>query len=86
MGRLITLPDGRRARTHAAAENVDEAEEELDVIEPETEEDAVTRMLDGDVQYAEIVRRLMADFRISEATAKRRIRDVRAERIAAASG
>lgn len=84
-GRVITLPDGRRARAHAAEDVDDEVDVDLD-DESETEEEAVARMLDDDVQYAEIVRCLRADFRVSEATAKRRIRDVRAERIAAASG
>ncbi|MEU5945151.1 hypothetical protein ABZ793_06260 [Micromonospora sp. NPDC047465] len=89
-GRLITLPDGRRVRSTAPAALVDE-ELDLDLDgaqdeeEPATIEDVVGTMLDRGHPYAEIVRAIMEEFEVSEATAKRRIRDVRAERIAAAS-
>lgn len=53
--------------------------------EPATIEEVVGAMLDRGHPYAEIVRSIMDEFEVSEATAKRRIRDVRAERIAAAS-
>ncbi|MEU4777454.1 hypothetical protein [Micromonospora sp. NPDC023633] len=90
-GRLITLPDGRRVRSIApAAVPVDE-EEDLDLDgaqdeeEPATIEDVIGTMLDRGHPYATVVRHVMDEFEVSEATAKRRIRDVRAERIAAAS-
>ncbi|MFF0721360.1 hypothetical protein [Micromonospora sp. NPDC003816] len=84
-GRIVER-DGRRVR---AAEPAQERDEELDLElvdeEPATPEDVIGRMLDRGHPYAEIVRQVMDEFEVSEATAKRRIRDVRAERIAAAS-
>ncbi|RLK13341.1 hypothetical protein DER29_4359 [Micromonospora sp. M71_S20] len=89
-GRLITLPDGRRVRSTAPTAPVDEEldldlDGDQDKEEPATIEDVIGTMLDRGHQYAEIVRHVMEEFEVSEATAKRRIRDVRAERIAAAS-
>ncbi|TDC42101.1 hypothetical protein [Micromonospora sp. KC213] len=89
-GRIVEV-GGRRVR---AAETrlleVRDAEVDLDLDgtepeEPETIEDVIGTMLDRGHAYAEIVRLVMEEFEVSEATAKRRIRDVRAERIAAAS-
>jgi hypothetical protein len=82
-GRIATVA-GKRVRViEGTAEPVDE---EVDVAldddedERETEEDVVDRLDRRGVQYHEIVSTLMADFRISESTAKRRIRDARAAR------
>ncbi|MEV6693354.1 hypothetical protein AB0M35_17980 [Micromonospora sp. NPDC051196] len=84
-GRIVER-DGRRVRAAGPPPDRDEAVH-LDLVdeEPETIEDAIGRMLDRGCPYAEIVRQVMDEFEVSEATAKRRIRDVRAERIAAAS-
>ncbi|WP_320067852.1 hypothetical protein [Micromonospora sp. RTGN7] len=77
-GRIATV-GGRRVRV------VDDVDDLDDVDEPQTIEDAVAELLDDGVAYSRIVDTLVTDWHVSEATAKRRIRDVRAERIAAAS-
>jgi hypothetical protein len=84
-GRIIEQ-DGRRVRAAGPPPERDE-ELDLDLVdeEPETAEDVIGRMLDRGHPYVEIVRAVMDEFEVSEATAKRRIRDVRAERIAQAS-
>ncbi|GIJ42631.1 hypothetical protein Vwe01_59560 [Micromonospora andamanensis] len=84
-GRIVER-DGRRVRATAPPPNRDD-EVDLDLVdeEPESIEDAVGRMLDQGHPYMEIVRQVMDEFDVSEATAKRAIRDVRAERIAQAS-
>ncbi|MCX4470433.1 PqqD family protein [Micromonospora sp. NBC_01655] len=83
---------GRRIRVYGPAPTAGrEADVDLDQDdeeeedEPETIEAVIGKMLDRGHQYAEIVRHVMEEFEVSEATAKRRIREVRAERIAAAS-
>ncbi|WP_036374345.1 PqqD family protein [Micromonospora sp. ATCC 39149] len=92
-GRIVEV-GGRRVRTADGPEPTrdtdvdldldgDDAEDEED--EAESIEDVIGKMLDRGHPYAEIVRSIMEEFEVSEATAKRRIRDVRAERIAAAS-
>lgn len=70
---------GRRVRVYYKEEG-DGGEVDLDLggDEPETLEEAVARLDRQGVAYAEIVRRVMADYGVSESTAKRRIRDVRA--------
>ena len=82
-GRIIER-DGRRVRAAEPAGDADE-DVESEPEEPATIEEVVGMMLDRGHPYAEIVRSIMEEFEVSEATAKRRIRDVRAERIAAAS-
>lgn len=79
-GRIVER-GGRRVRVAAppADDDVDLALDD----EPETLEEAVARLDAEGVPYAEIVRRVMADFRVSESTAKRRIRDSREARSAA---
>ncbi|MFI6160407.1 hypothetical protein ACIA59_10705 [Micromonospora haikouensis] len=91
-GRIVEV-GGRRVRATDAPRPDRDADVDLDLEdddegeqdEPETIEDVIGKMLDRGHQYAEIVRQVMDEFEVSEATAKRRIRDVRAERIAAAS-
>ncbi|WP_416902777.1 hypothetical protein [Micromonospora echinospora] len=86
-GRIVNI-GGRRVRVYdqpAADGEVDVALDDDEADEEETIEDVIAGMLDRGHQYAEIVRHVMEEFEVSEATAKRRIRDVRAERIAAAS-
>ena len=81
-GRIVER-GGRRVRVDG--EPRDEALD-LDLDgddEPESLEDAVDRMDRQGVAYAEIVRRVMAAYRVSESTAKRRIRDSREARTAA---
>lgn len=87
-GRIVEV-GGRRVRAGGPAPRdpvVDVALDEDDEPEeePATIEEVVATMLDRGHPYAEIVRHVMDEFEVSEATAKRRIRDVRAERIAAA--
>ncbi|MFI6228862.1 hypothetical protein ACIBCR_16285 [Micromonospora echinospora] len=88
-GRRFRVYDQPAAAAEPADDEVDVAldDDEHDEPEEETEtiEDVIALMLDRGHQYAEIVRHVMEEFEVSEATAKRRIRDVRAERIAAAS-
>ncbi|WP_431728256.1 hypothetical protein [Verrucosispora sp. TAA-831] len=84
-GRIVER-DGRRVRaTGPAPERDEDLDLELVDEEPETAEKVIGRMLDRGHPYMEIVRQVMDDLEVSEATAKRAIRDVRAERIAAAS-
>ncbi|WP_431892634.1 hypothetical protein [Micromonospora haikouensis] len=91
-GRIVEV-GGRRVRATDAPRPARDADVDLDLEddeegedeEPESIEDVIGKMLDRGHQYAEIVRHVMEEFEVSEATAKRRIRDVRAERIAAAS-
>ncbi|SCL42183.1 hypothetical protein GA0074692_6853 [Micromonospora pallida] len=85
-GRIATI-GGKRVRViEGIVEHVDEAVDvALDDDEPaEDEEEAIEDVVDRleyrGVAYSEIVATLMADFKVSEATAKRRIRDARAAR------
>ncbi|AYF30591.1 hypothetical protein CSH63_24735 [Micromonospora tulbaghiae] len=72
---------GRRIRVDELPRDHDV---DLDLAEPETApetlETAVDRMDRQGVQYMDIVRRVMEVYGVSEATAKRRIREVRAVR------
>ncbi|MEU5950527.1 hypothetical protein ABZ793_34000 [Micromonospora sp. NPDC047465] len=83
-GRLVTLPDGRRARTNVPATAIADEELDLDLDaaedEEETIEDVIDRLDFRGVPYVEIVATVMGQFRVSESTAKRRIRDARAAR------
>ncbi|WP_431895899.1 hypothetical protein [Micromonospora haikouensis] len=97
-GRIVEV-GGRRVRTADGpaptrdtdvdldldGDDAEGEEDEGEEDEAESIEDVIGKMLDRGHQYAEIVRQVMEEFEVSEATAKRRIRDVRAERIAAAS-
>ncbi|WKU03766.1 hypothetical protein [Micromonospora sp. HUAS LYJ1] len=91
-GRIVEV-DGRRVRAgeRKPAPADPEVDVDLDDVaedepeEQETVEEVIGTMLDRGHGYADIVRTIQEEFDISEATAKRRIRDVRAERIAAAS-
>ncbi|MFC4146629.1 hypothetical protein ACFO0M_10210 [Micromonospora mangrovi] len=74
---------GRRVRVYTEPGRDDELDLDLDAAaeqEAETLEDVVDRMEEDGVAYAEIVRRLMADHRVSESTAKRAIRRSREAR------
>ncbi|WP_422772116.1 hypothetical protein ACN28C_03190 [Plantactinospora sp. WMMC1484] len=57
---------------------------DLTLDDPEQAEPSLEEFVDrldlGGVPYAEIVRRAMAEYKLSEATAKRRIRDCRERR------
>lgn len=88
-GRIVDR-DGRRwrqvahvVRTGASlpAEGIDLAlDEEEDEEADETLEEYVDRLDRAGVGYAEIVREAMDEYRVSEATAKRRIREARESR------
>lgn len=93
-GRIVEV-GGRRfrqarqiMRTGALDDEDDEfehADDDVDLAlddEPETMEEAIARMDEAGVPYAEIVRAVMRDYEVSESTAKRRIRDVRASEAA----
>ncbi|RGC68408.1 hypothetical protein C5N14_13560 [Micromonospora sp. MW-13] len=78
---------GRRIRVYGPAPTAGrEADVDLDLDgddeqdEPETIEDVIDRLDFRGVPYAEIVATVMGEFRVSESTAKRRIRDARAAR------
>jgi hypothetical protein len=79
-GRIVQV-DGAYYRVYPRPDaGVDEDDVDLELDEPdeETIEQAVIRMDGEGVPYNEMVRRLVADYRVSESTAKRRIRDTRA--------
>ncbi|OKI47245.1 hypothetical protein A6A27_10375 [Micromonospora sp. CB01531] len=79
-GRIAEV-GGRRVRVDQ--EPRDEALDlDLEDEKPESLEEAVDRMDRQGVPYVEIVRRVMADYQVSESTAKRRIRDSREARSA----
>lgn len=80
-GRIV-VRNGKRIRASGPA--VEVVDEELDLALEETLEDAIARMEDEGVAYMEIVRQVMDEHRVSESTAKRAIREVRAERTQAA--
>jgi len=83
-GRLTTLPDGRRVRVTGPVDEVDvdlDDEPDEDDEEEETIEDVIDRLDYRGVPYVEIVASVMSEFRVSESTAKRRIRDARAARV-----
>lgn len=82
-GRIVER-NGRRVRAAGPpAEDVDE-ELDLDLEGAETMEDAIVRLEGQGSSYMEIVRHLVDEHRVSESTAKRAIRTVRAERANAA--
>ncbi|MER7164479.1 hypothetical protein ABT336_00150 [Micromonospora sp. NPDC000207] len=78
-GRIATV-GGRRVRV--VDEDLDNDVDEDD--EPLTIEETIEELLDRDVPYARIVEQVMDEHEVSESTAKRRIRDTRAARIAQA--
>ncbi|QLQ38010.1 hypothetical protein [Micromonospora robiginosa] len=79
-GRIVNRA-GRRVRVYDSGRDT-ELDLDLDGAdpEPETLEEAVDRLDRQGVAYAEIVRRVMADHRVSESTAKRAIRTSRQAR------
>ncbi|XTZ18204.1 hypothetical protein ACQSSU_12920 [Micromonospora echinospora] len=88
-GRIVEA-GGRRFRVYDQP-GAESADEEVDVAldddedddpeeETETIEDVIDRLEFRGVSYGEIVATLMADFKISESTAKRKIREARAAR------
>lgn len=82
-GRIVER-DGRRVRIDERAPRDEELDLALEEDEQaETLEEAVDRMDRQGIAYAEIVRTVMATYRVSESTAKRRIRDSREARAAA---
>ncbi|GAB3817594.1 hypothetical protein GCM10027605_68550 [Micromonospora zhanjiangensis] len=82
-GRIVER-GGRRVRVvpGAVPERDPELDWDLEEGDTETLEEAVDRMDQDGVPYAEIVRRVMADYEVSESTAKRRIRESRQARAA----
>lgn len=95
-GRIVDLGDGRRMRmvrqvlrtgdTAGWDQDRRPADDDVDLAldgAPESMEEAIARMDAEGVPYAEIVRAVMRDHRVSESTAKRRIRDVREQARAA---
>ncbi|WP_139135787.1 hypothetical protein [Micromonospora yangpuensis] len=81
-GHRVRLTD--RDRPDVDDDQDDDEDEDQGQDEPATIESVIAQMLDRGHQYAEVVRHVQEEFEVSEATAKRRIRDVRASRIAAA--
>lgn len=81
-GRIVDR-DGRRVRVAEPVDEPDDEDGQEDVDESEPIEDVIARMEDRGVTYMGMVRHLMDEFEVSEATAKRRIREVRTERSAA---
>ena len=83
-GQIVNV-GGRRVRVTEPVD-VDELDDDGDDQEPEEEpvriEDAIAMLEDRGVPYTEIVRTVREEFEVSESTAKRRIREVRAERAA----
>ncbi|MGJ3228932.1 hypothetical protein ACQEUV_26785 [Micromonospora aurantiaca (nom. illeg.)] len=76
-GRIVNR-GGRRVRVYTEPARDAEVDVDLeDDEEFETLEEAVDRMDRQGVPYAEIVRRVMVAYQVSESTAKRRIRDSR---------
>ncbi|MGW5556836.1 hypothetical protein ACWER9_06390 [Micromonospora sp. NPDC003944] len=74
----IRVVGGRRVRVVDELPVDDELDLDLDDDEePETVDGAVARLLGERLSYMEIVRHLMTVYRVSEATAKRRIREHR---------
>lgn len=82
----IVETGGRRHRVYdqVVDDQADEAAEPEPEEEAPTIEDVIARLEDRGLPYMEIVRHLMDEFEVSEATAKRRIREVREERRAVA--
>lgn len=81
-GRIVEL-GGHRVRQ--IEDGHQPADDDIDLAldggdESETLEEFIARADDAGVPYAEIVRDAVRAFRVSESTAKRRIRDVRADR------
>ncbi|MCX4474797.1 hypothetical protein OOK41_31550 [Micromonospora sp. NBC_01655] len=85
-GRIVEVGGQRVRATGARTAPAREADVDLDLDgddeqdEPETIEDVIDRLDFRGVPYAEIVATVMGGFRVSESTAKRRIRDTRAAR------
>lgn len=82
-GKVFTLPDGRRVRRASPVDEMvdDELDLALDGEQPETMDAAAAQMVADDRPYMEIVRHLMDEYGVSESTAKRAIRTVRALRL-----
>ncbi|MEW2442769.1 hypothetical protein [Micromonospora marina] len=79
-GRIVNR-GGRRVRVYDTGRD-GELDLDLTELNPETPEEAADRMDREGVPYMEIVRTVMADYRVSESSAKRAIRDSRRARSA----
>lgn len=79
-GRALWAREDRELDDEDEEEPVDDGQgdEEEDEEGPETIEGTIRRLTEQGIPYAGIVRVLKREYRISESTAKRRIREVRA--------
>lgn len=76
-GRRIRLADGSMMVRQPDALDVADDEIDVDLGDEETREEMADRLVAGGGSYADWVREIMGAFDVSEATAKRAIRDAR---------